>query len=488
MQDYVWLFGEPIPSNGDSTFGGSTIYFIDSVQVAFEERALNIQRTNGSISSPTGRLQIYSNGCFIANEFHVVLDSSKINPGNLYEESCGENGESGYNIPQGILMLHLPMDTNMIYAFHQRLELFPNESSFEIFVDKLFISKAVIDNGAASIGFINYTIIEDTLFSGLLTAVRHANNGDWWIMQAERNNNGYYKVLFSDTGVDTILRQNIGLPSNPNGSGSGQAVFSPDGTQYARYNKFDGVYLFDFDRSTGQLSNFKHLMPADTLGSGGVAFSPSGQYLYVTSLIYLYQYDLWADDIPGSKVLVDTYDGYLENGIFPTTFFLMQLAPDCRIYMSSTSSARHLHVINQPDLAGKACDFRQHSFPLPTWTFTTMPNFPNFRLGTGYAVCDTALHAQVVTSVAPEPAYRPRAGQLRAWPNPATAALHLDWTGSSADALQVYDLLGRLHHRERLPPGLPETRLDVSGWPAGLYVVRLLRQGRPVARVKVLVE
>ncbi len=307
-------------------------------------------------------------------------------------------------------------------------------------------------------------------------------------MQPEQNNNGYYRVLFTDSGIDTVMHQNIGLPSNPSGSGSGQAAFSPNGTKYARYNKFDGVYLFDFDRETGLLSNFELLVPSDTLLSGGLAFSPSGQFLYISSTWSLYQYDLWADDISESLVLVGKWDGYLEDGFFPATFFQMQLAPDCRIYMSSTSSTRHLHVINQPDLPGAACDFRQHSFPLPTWNFTTMPNFPNFRLGTGYAVCDTALHAQVVTSVSPQLVPSPRAGELRAWPNPATAALHLDWTGTAADALQVYDLLGRLHLQESLPPGLPETRLDVSGWPAGLYVVRLLRQGRPVARVKVLVE
>lgn len=41
----------------------------------------------------------------------------------------------------------------------------------------------------------------------------------------------------------------------------------------------------------------------------GVAFSPSEQYLYANSNRELWQWDLLAEDIAASQILVDTFDG-----------------------------------------------------------------------------------------------------------------------------------------------------------------------------------
>jgi hypothetical protein len=58
-----------------------------------------------------------------------------------------------------------------------------------------------------------------------------------------------------------------------------------------------------------------------------------------------------------------------------------------------------------------------------------------------------------------------------AFPNPATTSIELRVDGSVPAGLAVYDLLGRLRHRGRAAPG-ESVRLDVSAWPAGLYLVR----------------
>ena len=59
------------------------------------------------------------------------------------------------------------------------------------------------------------------------------------------------------------------------------------------------------------------------------------------------------------------------------------------------------------------------------------------------------------------------AATLRAYPNPARAALTVDADG----AVRVFDALGRLVAQGDAAPARP-LRLDVSAWPAGVYVAR----------------
>ncbi|WP_273446209.1 PKD domain-containing protein [Neolewinella agarilytica] len=139
--------------------------------------------------------------------------------------------------------------------------------------------------------------------------------------------------------------------------------------------------IFDFDRCKGQLSNHRQITISDNVGSGGVGVSPSSQFLYVSYSNYVFQYDLWAEDIFATKDTVAVYDGYQESNFFSTRFNLVQLAPNGKIYINSPSGVRTLHVIEQPDKRGDACDVRQHSIPLPNFNASTLANHPNYRLG-----------------------------------------------------------------------------------------------------------
>jgi hypothetical protein len=85
------------------------------------------------------------------------------------------------------------------------------------------------------------------------------------------------------------------------------------------------------------------------------------------------------DDLEDGLELIDTFNGV--NDPFPTIFYLMALAPDCKIYMCSTSSTNTYHVINNPNGKGQDCDFVQQGIQLPFVSATaTMPNFPRFRV------------------------------------------------------------------------------------------------------------
>jgi hypothetical protein len=304
----------------------------------------------------------------------------------------------------------------------------------------------------------NQVILADTLTAGQVECVRKANG--WWLITHRRYSNLYYIISLSGSGVDSIKTQQIGISSVPGGDAGGQAVFSPNGMRYARFTPADQLFLFDFDPVSGYLNNFHQIHVSDSGIIGGLAFSPSSQYLYVSSQFDLFQIDTWAEDMQESVVHIAHYDGYLSP--FPTTFRLMQLGPDCRIYMIPPNGADVMHVIHEPDLQGAYCNFEQHGIQLPVYNSITLPNFPNYRLGIG-PPCDPTITGMVEALPKPEP--------VRIGPNPATDYLNV-WTDIGEARLLFFDLQGQLVFSHDIDgKGLHTVELDL---PSGMYVYSIV--------------
>lgn len=171
------------------------------------------------------------------------------------------------------------------------------------------------------------------------------------------------------------------------------------------------------------------------------------------------------------------WDGFLDWDVLATTFYLAQLAPNGKIYISSNNSTRFFHVIEQPDSAGLACNVAQHGLQLPHFNAFTMPHFPHFRLGAlENSPCDTLPNNVGVGIAAPPPAPPPTAHSLltlQASPNPAVEVCHVSF-GSAlrrGGTLQVYDLWGREVFSQTLSLASVGCSLDVRTWAAGVYVV-----------------
>ena len=97
----------------------------------------------------------------------------------------------------------------------------------------------------------------------------------------------------------------------------------------------------------GEFSNYKfHNIRHKLHLATGLEWSPNSRFLYISSSDSLFQYDTWGR-LGRFWKLVDIWDG--SNDPFKTVFAKMQLGPDCRIYMSSLSSTKSIHVINNPD-------------------------------------------------------------------------------------------------------------------------------------------
>jgi hypothetical protein len=472
QHDNIWLFGYS-SNEVDSTFGGSVMDFSnDSLSIYYEYRNMNLDVTNASICDTSGNLLFYTNGIYIANTEHDTIENGGgINPGDYADD----NSIYGYILNQGAIILPVPNSDSLFYLFHLSLD-YPNTNvdwhSPQFYYSVIDMS---LNNGLGEVIEKNVLLLDTTFQCGMITAAKHANGKDWWVLLNGYNSNSFYTFLISEEMPSEHFIQMTGsiIPH-----GLGQAVFSPDGSKYANISLFGGadvpdlVSIYDFDRCNGILSEPTQFEYGDSAWSGGIAISPNSQFLYVSSYNFIYQYDLFANDILASKDTVAIYDGFeLEitpTFSLPTRFALMQLAPDGKIYINCPASVNLLHVINNPNEPGEACDIQQHSIELPTYNLFSLPNFPNYRLGPlANSECDstTSIHEVSIDK-----------SQLSIFPNPAYENIQLELeefdSFSGKVTWEIYTSRGEL-----IKSGIFNSKklnISVLPYPNGVYFVKVI--------------
>ena len=478
--DNVWIFGYESMSSTEGIEGSVGTFIDGNLEFINQPIGLQLSRTNGVISDIEGDLLFYTNGCEIANADHEIMENGEgINPGEVHDVQCDDWYTSG---AQSCLILPKPESASEYYLFHKHI-IYTYEPQFDVVTDKLLYTTIDIElnDGKGAVVEKNQIVVDSILTHGQLTAVKHANGIDWWLLNGGDENNKYYSAIFTENGIEGVFEQEIGDSTSHEGAGGGGAVFSPDGRIYVRYSAHDGIYLFDFDRETGLLSDFQH-MPVpeiENVISGGVAISPNSRYLYVSHTVELYQYDLQAEDIEASKILIDTFDGF--QSPFGTLFYTMQLGPDCRIYMTSQNGTDRLHVINNPDEGGTACNFEQHGIELPHYQAFSIPTFPNYRLGALIEGVDPDPPCELVVDVEePEYPVGEQGENIYIFPNPASSYFKVAFEQELSGVAEVflYDALGRKVLSQKMSKGIREFNIPLDGVQKGLYFYEVIYKGQ----------
>ena len=258
-------------------------------------------------------------------------------------------------------------------------ELFGNQSAVQsaVIVPKpgsntifyIFTVDAPGYSGRPSKGF-NYSEVDITLSGGLgavtvnknipilatsteqLAMIKHSNGTDFWVLTHEHPGNSIHAVLVTAAGVNTTtVVSNIGMDLTSLDDLVGSAKISPSGNKVAFCHHKSGLQLFDFNTTTGVVSN--GLTLSNEVMLYGIEFSPSGKRLYVsrTYKAALTQYDLDAADIPASAITLFTGDENLDYG------GLLQRGPDEKVYFSMRNKSE-ISVITTPNALGTACNFQ----------------------------------------------------------------------------------------------------------------------------------
>ncbi|MEO0685350.1 MAG: T9SS type A sorting domain-containing protein, partial [Cyanobacteria bacterium J06649_11] len=426
-----------------------------------------MEASNTAMSNVNGDLAFYSNSCFISNKLHQQMDNGDdLNPGLMQQNWCQTGGNP---LSQAIISLPVPNTPDQYYVFHEGLNAWSTSSGSDFAPFNLYYSiiNMTENGGLGEVTTKNNIALADTLFRGFISAVKHGNGRDWWIVVPKHDSNCYFKLLLSPNGIDSISQQCIGEPWGQFEDSSGQAVFSPNGTKYAIYQTCHGLDLFDFNRCTGEFSNAEYIsMLPDSCEAGGAAFSPNSQFLYLTTTVNLYQFDLLSNDLLSSKTLIGTREEIpIPNQI--QSFFQCQLAPDGKIYIGPDNSdgvVYSLHVINSPDSLGSSCDLVKRGVQLPGPIFSSLPSFPHFNLGIlENEPCDTTVSI-FSPSLQEE--------KITIYPNPFQETTTVEIKGNQKKLnIQIFDLLGRLKKSSILTNQL--NHIDLSELKDGIYIFRI---------------
>lgn len=389
--DYIQLFGSQ-GCNNHPLAGGVIMNFNETppkIDTISHRTCLFVYSSVCSDSS--GHLAFYTNGLSIHNAAHHLMENGDtINPGLYWQKYKTEN--SGYGLIAGCFALPAPGNPHHYYLFHRAADIALNRSlSCPIYYTLIDMQA---NHGLGRVIRKNQIILPCYGSYAIPTAVKHGNGRDWWIISGDLFEPLIYVFLLDPTGLHGPYKKHMEY-SFPGLDNSGLCIFSPDGRTYVRSDAERGLYIYDFDRCTGEFYNLRilPLYDGNTLPEVKtfLAFSPNSRYLYLSSFFLIVALDLYA---PNPTVNLDTiaqFDGFSSpNPPFRTLFLLPNLAPDGKIYYSMANSTLSLHVIHNPDLPGLSADVHQHGIDIPRFNVGTMSVYPNYRLGEWEgSPCDT---------------------------------------------------------------------------------------------------
>lgn len=469
-QNYIWYFGK-----------GAGLDFNENCEPAV--------LTNGKIDGfegcatmsdkETGQLLFYTNSDSVWNRYHQVMPGGHLVTG-------------GSTITQ-VLILPKPGSSSVYYIITSDVQATTGIGLqyHEVDMD--------LNNGLGGIASKNNGIWPSPM-TEKITAIKHANGTDIWLIAHEYNSDKFLSFLVTAAGINTspVVTQ-IGK-TYTSGTGPmstvravGEIKASPDGSKLAAVSfGLPDVELLHFNKATGVLSDLITLPEQghyDELGnpSGlyGVAFSANSNFLYVSR-----------HNFPGTGVqgMVIQYNvGFKDSAsvsesreeVFTTTgksMFSLQLAPNRKIYVGQNYSG-YLSVIHAPDSAGAACRYEDDGLylngKLSGWGLNNLMEYGNY--------CS----AKPTDPEDPEEPTGIAGGKepvvLSLFPNPFSSEATLQ-TGRMLNSatLNISNALGQQVYVRKNISGNKIT-ISRNGLPAGLYYFRLNQDNATIATGKLVI-
>ncbi|MEP7236859.1 MAG: gliding motility-associated C-terminal domain-containing protein [Ferruginibacter sp.] len=320
--------------------------FNQTPPLQLKDGTANSQEGSAAMSDNNGKLLFYTNGRILQNRKHLTMP----NGAGLFGDLSSTNNT---------VIVPMPGSDSMYYLFTigSAIEEVP------VFSYSIIDMKA--DGGFGAVVTKN-VLIKDTVLEKM-TAIRHCNNKDIWIVIQKWNTDQYYTYLLTSAGLNTIpVISSTGLVINGQiNNAIGTLKFASKGNKLVACHGFDNdaVQLMDFDNTTGIITNSLVIHPntiphqSTFAGVYGAEFSPDGKLLYVSTTnsdsdpSTLYQFDITSNNaatILASKQVIAQTTPWIAGAL--------QAGPDKKIYMAMWNDSS-LSVIDNPNTYGPGCNF-----------------------------------------------------------------------------------------------------------------------------------
>ena len=372
-QGNIWYFGE---------YAG--IDFNSGAPVALTNSAMFQYDGCATISDNKGKLLFYTNGMTVWNKNHLIMEN-------------GTGLMGGYPSTQSSVVVQRPLSDSLYYIFTVDDVAGPNGFRYSVV-------NMSLKGGLGEVITKNIHLLTPT--TEKVTAVKHRNDTDVWVITHGWDTNAFYAYLVTKSGIKTeAVISKVGVKHGGSLSkAAGYMKASPNGKKLAiAIQNYNGtVEMLDFDDSTGVVSN--PITVNNFIDPYGIEFSPDGTKLFVTSRSRgeIYQFFLEAgtnQDIINSMILVGTSASQIGA---------MQVAIDAKIYVARND--KYLGVFHNPNAYGSATNYsdngvylagKNSKFGLPTFnqSYFYNPEFTYENFCYGDTTKFTIVNSSIVDSV-----------------------------------------------------------------------------------------
>jgi hypothetical protein len=459
FKNNIWLWGyqhtNPLPN------GGTKLEFSnDTLEVGFEQLNINLKGTYSGLGTADGQYFIYTNGYTICNKNHdTISNGAGLTPGGNYSIYA----QWGIPVPHNAVLLPYPGSDRLMVMI----------SADNYYENGIYFARNVFyslidpsgNNGQGIVLIKNQVVLTDSLTNGGFVVTRHANGRDWWVVIKRTRLSDIAKILVTSNGPSF---QGFDYNLGPYAEQGAQASFSPNGKYLAYFSTPMQLRIYDFDRCSGQISNMLYKFITPELG-GGIAFSPSSRYLYICKLDSLWQFDMEAPDILSSQTFIAAYNSLPDPVTgWITGFCEMYAAADGKIYIPNWSGVM-LHVINNPDMPGQACNFVQNQIQCPTYYYATVPTYVNLNLmQEPGSPCDTLGVGNEELKI--------KNSAIKIAPNPSNGNISIEFPVQEISGmLYMYDVNGKLVYSEYVSPYTYIKNINLQGrLSSGMYALSMV--------------
>ncbi|MFH0867082.1 MAG: hypothetical protein V1904_12875 [Bacteroidota bacterium] len=470
-QGNIWYFGDhaglDFNTGAPVVLTNGQTYQAGSINCPIEGTAV--------ICDSTGALLFYTNGQKIWNKNHQVMPN-------------GDNLLGNYSSTQAALIVPLPGTSRYFYVF--TTDDFCEDNLQYGF--RYSIVDICQDNGFGDIMIDKKNIkLLDTV-AEKLTAVSHANGIDYWIITHKYYSDAFYSYHLSSIGiVDTVI-SHVGSIHPAGLQNSGQAIgylkASPNGQKLAIVNgnsNYSIAEYFDFNKTTGIVSNGVSIQTNPLYNYYGISFSPDNSKFYIACWLNnngIYQFNLQAgggnpDSVKASKI-----------SIISGTHYAMQLATNGKIYVARMASGnQYIGVINNPNDLGLACNLIDSAIYLDG-KFCGM-GFPNFI--DSYDYSNATYKCPDTTEIVNEHENKNNAVLYQNEPNPFdnnTVIRYYIPEGTIGDAFILFsDMYGNEIKKEDITvKGFNNIKANTENLASGIYSYSLIIDGNVMDTKKMI--
>jgi hypothetical protein len=427
-------------------------------------QTMGIEENFSFINDTSGNLLFYTNGGYIYDSTYTMMQN-----GDSISPEYGGQSSSLNGVPelgQGCIILPRPNHDSLYYILHSSTLLSDTAAPY---LNK-FIYYSIVNMkknmGKGAIISKNNLLLTDSLARGRMTACRHANGKDWWILIKNLDGNTFHSVLLDSMGIH--LKPSFSVGQKFLIGSLSQACFSKLGNKYAVISMPDWgtayLSIYNFNRCTGKLSNPIQLFPfmVDSFNyTTGICFSPNEQFLYASFGHYVIQYNLLNNKIDtvatkDTSLVPLQWRPYTEDFNFSN----MQLGHDNRIYIQC-ANFNYMHYINQPDLSGTLCDVKQIAFQVPSSYGSIYINIPHFTTPPLTDKCDTSEgigQNEIVWK-----------NDWKIYPNPVEGLLNIG--ANNMESIEQISVLNVTGETVFLTKSI--SQIKVSQIPVGLYFLKI---------------